>query len=93
MKFLRSLPEALYYISDRGILLWIEVYHEYIIEYSKYIATLRELDGVISVQAILFDEYRGSRSPIDIFGKLEYRKDGFANSSTDVDLTRYLDGL
>ena len=85
-----TFPWTMYYLSARGIIVWISVpaYHQ--VEYYQIFRSLRQMSGVEMVQPIMTISQRGSRSTIDLARNWEY-EDGVWNvKPEEVDLRKCL---
>ncbi len=77
------LPSVTYYLSARGIILWVQVPSHQQVEYYRAFRALEEFEGVRSVQPIMTILLKGSRSELDF---VRYWKFGSKGWTVDPEL-------
>ena len=85
-----TFPWTMYYLSARGLIVWISVpsYHQ--VEYYQVFRALQQMSGVETVQPIMTISQSGSRSTIDLIRNWEYEDGIWSVRPEEVDLRRYL---
>jgi hypothetical protein len=85
-----KIPTSIYYLSSRGIILWIQVpsYHQ--VDYYKILRTLEEELGVKSVQPIMTIKQVGSRTVLDLVRNLTYGRRGWSGDPLEFDLAAHV---
>lgn len=83
-------PASLYYLSSRGVVLWIQVPSQQQVEYYQYFRSLERRPGVESVLPIMTLVQKGSRSMLDLTRRWKLEDDFWYIDSEDLDLASYL---
>jgi len=85
-----TFPWTMYYLSSRGIIVWISVpaYHQ--VEYYQVFRALQQMNGVQTVQPIMTISQSGSRSTIDLTRNWEYENGIWSVTPEEVDLRQFL---
>jgi hypothetical protein len=83
-------PAALYFVSPRGVILWIQVPSQHQVEYYQYFRSLERKSGVESVLPIMTLVQKGSRSMLDLVHRWKTEKEFWYVESEDLDLASYL---
>ncbi len=83
-------PSAMYYLSSRGIILWIHVPSTYQVEYFQLFKSLETLDGVQSVNALVTLTPPGSRSMLDLEKNWKYSPQGWYVDPEQLNLFKWL---
>lgn len=85
-----TFPWTMYYLSARGIIVWISVPASHQVEYYQVFRALQQMSGVDIVQPIMTISQRGSRSTIDLTKNWVYENGIWSVKPEDVDLRQYL---
>jgi DNA-binding Lrp family transcriptional regulator len=85
-----TFPWTMYYLSARGIIVWISVPGNHQVEYYQVFRALQQMSGVEVVQPIMTISQRGSRSTIDLTRNWEYNDGIWTVKPDDVDLRHSL---
>jgi DNA-binding Lrp family transcriptional regulator len=85
-----TFPWTMYYLSARGIIVWISVPANHQVEYYQVFRALQQMSGVEVVQPIMTISHRGSRSTIDLTSNWEYIDGVWSVKPDEVDLRRFL---
>jgi len=83
-------PAALYFVSSRGVILWIQVPSQHQVEYYQYFRSLEHKRGVESVLPIMTLVQKGSRSMLDLARHWKREDDFWYVDTDDLDLASYL---
>jgi len=85
-----KIPTSIYYLSSRGIIVWIQVpsYHQ--VDYYKILRNLEEEPGVKSVQPIMTIKQVGSRTVLDLVKNLTYGSRGWSGDPLRFDLAAHV---
>ena len=85
-----TFPWTIYYLSARGIIVWISVPASHQVEYYQVFRSLQQMSGVDIVQPIMTISQSGSRSTIDLTRNWEYEDGIWSVRPNEVDLRQYL---
>ncbi|MBD3408018.1 MAG: hypothetical protein GF411_18000 [Candidatus Lokiarchaeota archaeon] len=87
---LELFPKSLSYLSDRGIVVWIQVpgYHQ--VDYYQLMRNLEQYEGVESVESIMTLKQKGSRSTLDLLKHWEKKNDRWTTNPESLDLSQYI---
>ncbi|TXT54128.1 MAG: hypothetical protein BAJATHORv1_90077 [Candidatus Thorarchaeota archaeon] len=87
---LELFPNSLSYISDRGIVIWIQVpgYHQ--VDYYQMIRNLERYESVESVESIMTLKQKGSRSTLDLLKNWRIEKGEWTTNPDSLDLGEYI---
>jgi DNA-binding Lrp family transcriptional regulator len=88
---LPHLPTSMYYFSNRGVLLWIQVPGEHQVEYYQTFRSLEQNNGVHTVHPIMTISALGSRSMLDLVTNWSYGAQGWTTSTDELDIATYLE--
>ncbi len=83
-------PKSTYFVSDRGIVAWIQAPSEHQVEYYKLFRSLEQNQYVDSMQSIMTVTRSGSRSMIDLIAGWTFTKQGWTVSKDMLMITDYL---
>lgn len=90
MSLMSLVPTAIYFVSSRGIIFWIQVPSQHQVEYYQYFRSLERMPGVESVQPIMTLVQMGSRSMLDLARHWKAENDFWYVEPEDLDLVSYL---
>ncbi len=90
LSFVPLLPASLVYVSDKGLVIWMDVPSEHQTWYYRVIRSLQEQDGVDLVQPIMMVSQYGSRSMDDLTRHWRATRDGWYVDPDMLDLSRYV---
>ena len=84
-------PWVLYYLSSRGIVVWMMCSGDHQVEYYQLFRALEKKPGVHSVNPIMTISQRGSRSMFDLTRALTYQSGHWSANPEDIDISRYIE--
>ncbi len=90
MSLMPLVPAAVYLVSSRGVVFWIQVPSQHQVEYYQYFRSLERMPGVESVLPIMTLVQKGSRSMLDLVRHWKAEKDFWYVEPEDLDLASYL---
>lgn len=83
-------PEVFTTPTDRGAIIWLDIPKYHLKNYYDFLSTLSKIPGIERLKPILAMNRSGGRNYIDMYEKLEFGKDGFCNTSNDMDIDDYI---
>jgi len=84
-----DIPQAIYYQSDQGVIVWAQVPAKHQVEYYQAFRSLEQNEGVWSVNPIMTIAQKGSRTMLDIAREWNYSDGTWHVPSHDLDLADY----
>jgi len=84
-------PQSTYYVSSKGIIIWINVPSVNQVEYYQAFRALEQTDGVTAVNPIMTITRVGSRSMLDLTRNWSFGPRGWSVDPDRLDLTQYLE--
>lgn len=90
LRALTHTPKSTYFVSDRGIVAWIQAPSEHQVEYYKLFRSLEKNLQVDSLQSIMTVTRSGSRSMIDLIRGWIYTRQGWTIPKEMLKITDYL---
>ncbi len=87
---LPALANVMYYASNRGILLWVQVPSQQQVDYYQMFRSLEKKKGVKSVQSIMTIAQKGTKTMHELVRYWDYRRNQWSVPSGDLDLGAYL---
>jgi hypothetical protein len=87
---LPALANVMYYASNRGILLWVQVPSQQQVDYYQMFRSLEKKNGVNSVQSIMTIAQKGTKTMHELVRYWDYRRNQWSVPSGDLDLGAYL---
>ncbi|MGV9103376.1 MAG: hypothetical protein ACOC38_01710 [Promethearchaeia archaeon] len=84
-----ELPQSMYYLSDKGVIVWTRTPPNHQVEYYQVFRSLEQHSGVKSVESIMTISLKGSRSMYDIADKWDYVNGNWQVPSHILDLSGY----
>ncbi len=84
-------PWTIYYLSSRGIVVWIMTPGDHQVEYYQLFRALEQKPGVQSVNPIMTIFYRGSKSMLDLTRNLTYQNGKWSVNPEDIEIDPYMD--
>jgi len=90
MSVLPALANVMYYASNRGILLWVQVPSQQQVDYYQMFRSLEKKKGVKSVQSIMTIAQKGTKTMHELVRYWDYRRNQWSVPSGDLDLGAYL---
>lgn len=90
LSLMPQFPTALYFVSPRGLIVWIQVPSQHQVEYYQYFRALERNPGVESVLPIMTLVQKGSRSMLDLTHRWKLEDDFWYVDPEDLDLATYL---
>ena len=85
-----TFPWTMYYLSARGIIVWISVPGNHQVEYYQVLRALQQMSGVEMVQPIMTISQRGSRSLNDLTRNWNYGEGVWNVKPEEVDIRQFL---
>jgi hypothetical protein len=87
---LPALANVVYYSSNKGILLWIQVPSQHQVDYYQMFRSLEKKKGVKSVQSIMTIVQKGTKTMHELVHYWDYRRDQWSVPPRELDLGAYL---
>jgi DNA-binding Lrp family transcriptional regulator len=87
---LPALANVMYFSSNKGILLWIQVPSQQQVDYYQMFRSLEKKKGVKSVQSIMTIAQKGTRTMHELVHYWDYRRNQWSVPPGDLDLGAYL---
>lgn len=84
-------PWVMYYLSDRGIVVWTMTSGDHQVEYYQLFRALEQKPGVRSVQPIMTIAQQGSRSMLDLVRNLSLENGVWSANEDDIDISKYME--
>ena len=84
-------PWVMYYLSDRGIIVWTITSGDHQVEYYQLFRALEQKPGVSSVQPIMTIAQQGSRSMLDLVRNHSLANGVWSVDEDDIDISKYMD--
>jgi len=84
-------PWVMYYLSDRGIVVWTMTSGDHQVEYYQLFRALEQKPGVSTVQPIMTIAQQGSRSMLDLVRDLSWVNGVWSVDEDDLDISKYMD--
>lgn len=84
-------PWVMYYLSDRGIIVWTMTSGDHQVEYYQLFRALEQKPGVLSVQPIMTIAQQGSRSMLDLVRNHSLANGVWSVDEDDIDISKYMD--
>ena len=91
LETLGKFPWVMYYLSDRGIIVWTMTPGEHQVEYYQLFRALEHQPGVSSVQPIMTIRQQGSRSMLDLTKNISLNNGIWSVDEEDVDISKYME--
>ncbi|MHA1906850.1 MAG: hypothetical protein ACW98Y_06125 [Candidatus Thorarchaeota archaeon] len=90
LSVLPLLPYTMFFVSQRGIVLWLSSpgYHQ--VEYYQLFRSLEEYDGVKSVKSIMTIRQKGSRTILDLTDTWDFARGRFSIPARDLDFSKFV---
>jgi hypothetical protein len=87
---LPALANVMYYSSNKGILLWIQVPSQQQVDYYQMFRSLEKKKGVKSVQSIMTIVQKGTRTMHELVSYWDHRRNQWSVPPRELDLGAYL---
>ncbi len=87
---LPALANVMYFSSNKGILLWIQVPSQQQVDYYQMFRSLEKKKGVKSVQSIMTIAQKGTRTMHELVHYWDYRRNQWSVPPGELDLGAYL---
>ncbi|MHA1634320.1 MAG: winged helix-turn-helix domain-containing protein [Candidatus Thorarchaeota archaeon] len=91
LETLGKFPWVMYYLSDRGIIVWTMTPGEHQVEYYQLFRALEQKPGITSVQPIMTISQQGSRSMLDLTKNISLNNGIWSIDEDDVDIGKYME--
>ncbi|MEE9540110.1 MAG: hypothetical protein V3V85_01295, partial [Candidatus Thorarchaeota archaeon] len=90
LSVLPTLANVMYYSSNKGILLWVQVPSQQQVDYYQMFRSLEKKNGVKSVQSIMTIVQKGTRTMHELVHYWDYRRNQWSVPPEELDLGAYL---
>ena len=90
LSVLPAFPNVMHYISNKGILVWIQVPSHQQVDYYQAFRSLEKETGVKSVQSIMTIVQKGTRAMHELMYYWDHRRNQWSVPLRDLDLGAYL---
>jgi len=87
---LPALANVMYYTSNKGILVWIQVPSQQQVDYYRMFRSLEKKKGVKSVQSIMTIVQKGTKTMHELVHYWDHRRNQWSVPPRDLDLGAYL---
>ncbi|TFG31642.1 winged helix-turn-helix domain-containing protein [Candidatus Thorarchaeota archaeon] len=91
LEAIRKFPWVMYYLSDRGIIVWTMTPGEHQVDYYQLFRALEQRPGINSVQPIMTISQQGSRSMMDLTRNYAYENGVWSVESDEIDIGNYIE--
>ena len=90
LSVLPTLANVMYYSSNKGILLWVQVPSQQQVDYYQMFRSLEKKNGVKSVQSIMTIVQKGTRTMHELVHYWDYRRNQWSVPPEELNLGAYL---
>ncbi|MBN2229324.1 MAG: hypothetical protein JW779_06985 [Candidatus Thorarchaeota archaeon] len=91
LETIAKFPWAMYYLSDRGIIVWTMVPGEHQVDYYQLFRALEQRPGINAVHPIMTISPKGSRSLINVLKNISYESGVWSLEPDILDITEYFE--